>query len=89
MKPVQLSAADAGPQSALEVEPNGMRLLHVAPGSSVAAAGIRSEDIILRVADLPATSALVNRVLGSYRVSAPVSAVIWRPGRELLVWIQP
>lgn len=89
MKPVQLSAAGAGPQSALEVEPNGMRLLHVAPGSSAAAAGIRSQDIILRVADLPATSALVNRVLGSYRVSAPVSAVIWRPGRELLVWIQP
>ena len=89
MKPVQLAAPDAAAQSALELEPNGMRLLHVDPGSSAAAAGIRTEDIVLRVADLPATSARVNRVLGSYRVGAPVSAVIWRPGRELLVWIQP
>jgi len=89
MKPVQLAAADAAPQSALELEPSGMRLLHVAPGSSAAAAGIRPDDIVLRVGDLPATSERVNSVLGSYRVSAPVSAVIWRPGRELLVWIQP
>jgi S1-C subfamily serine protease len=66
-----------------------MRLLHVAPGSSAATAGIRNDDIILRIADLPATPARVNQLLGSYRVSAPVSAVIWRPGRELLVWIQP
>ena len=89
MKPVQLAPPEAAPQSALELEPSGMRLLHVAPGSSAAAAGIRDEDIILRVDDLPATSDRVNRVLGSYRVSAPVSAVIWRPGRELLVWIHP
>jgi len=89
LKPVQLGAPNAAPQTALELEPDGMRLQHVAPGSSVAAAGIRTDDIILRVADLPATPARVNQVLGSYRVSAPVSAVIWRPGRELLVWIQP
>src|SRR5690348_9889569 len=89
MKPIQLAAPDAAPQNALELEPNGMRLLHVAPGSSAAAAGIRPDDIVLRVGDLPATSERVNSVLGSYRVSAPVSAVIWRPGRELLVWIQP
>ena len=89
MKPVSLAPSEAAPQSALELEPSGMRLLHVAPGSSAAAAGIRDEDIILRVDDLPATSDRLNRVLGSYRVSTPVSAVIWRPGRELLVWIQP
>jgi len=89
MKPIQLAAPDAAPQNALELEPNGMRLLHVASGSSAAAAGIRPDDIVLRVGDLPATSERVNGVLGSYRVSAPVSAVIWRPGRELLVWIQP
>jgi len=81
--------ASAQPQSALEVEPSGLRLLHIAPGSSAATAGIRAQDIVLRIADQPATSDRVNRVLGSYHVSAPVSAVIWRPGRELLVWIQP
>jgi serine protease Do len=89
LKPVQLASTDASQPSALELEPSGMRLLHVAPGSSAATAGIRNDDIILRIADLPATPARVNQLLGSYRVSAPVSAVIWRPGRELLVWIQP
>ena len=89
LKPAQLSGAEAAPQNAIQLEPDGMRLQHVAPGSSAAAAGIRSDDIILRVADLPATPARVNQLLGSYRVSAPVPAVIWRPGRELLVWIQP
>lgn len=89
MKPVQLAAPEAAQLSALELEPSGMRLLHVAPGSSAAAAGVRNDDIILRIADLPATPARVNQLLGSYRVTAPVPAVIWRPGRELLVWIQP
>lgn len=89
LKPVQPAAAQAQPQSALEMEPSGLRLLHIAPGSSAATAGIRAQDLILRVADQPATSERVNRVLGSYRVSVPVSAVIWRPGRELLVWILP
>jgi S1-C subfamily serine protease len=89
LKPIQLGPPDVAPQSGLEIEPDGMRLLHVAPGSSAAAAGIRGDDIILRVSDLPATPDRVNHVLGSFRVSAPVPAVIWRPGRELLVWIQP
>ena len=89
MKPVPLAAPEAAQLSALELEPSGMRLLHVAPGSSAAAAGVRNDDIILRIADLPATPARVNQLLGSYRVTAPVPAVIWRPGRELLVWIQP
>lgn len=87
--PMQSSGAGTNAEPGMETEPSGVRVLHVAPGSSAARAGLRAGDFVLRTANLPATAARVQKLLGSYRVDAPVPAVIWRPGRQMLIWIMP
>jgi S1-C subfamily serine protease len=87
MASMQTASADS--ERGVETEPSGVRVLHVTPGSSAARAGLRSGDFVLRAGNLPAGAANTQALLGSYRVDAPVQTVIWRPGRQMLIWINP
>ncbi|HET9741705.1 MAG TPA: PDZ domain-containing protein [Terriglobales bacterium] len=89
LTPVDLTGTAAGPPPAIRAEPSGVRITQVAHGSSAEAAGLRSGDLILQIDGLPATSGRVQRLLSPYRVSRPMAVQLWRPGRRLLVWMQP
>jgi len=64
--------------------PQGLRVRLVRPGSPAAAAGIRPDDILLRLADQPATGlAALDKLLLDLPVGLPLTVVFLR-GERLL-----
>jgi len=87
---VRTTVQDSGMQPALGIlTSNGVAVAEVARGSSAEVAGIRAGDRILAVDDRPATETMVHKVLGQFKVSNPVSVVVQRRGRRLLMVVRP
>lgn len=62
--------------------PNGVLVLGVIPGGVAAAAGIRVDDVLLTLADVPVTTAKdVNAALAAVHGQDVVAAEIWRNGQ--------
>jgi S1-C subfamily serine protease len=75
--------------AAVDTQAAGVRLLQVASGSSAAEAGVRPGDVVLQLNDAPATETLVQNSIARFRVPSPTSIIVWRPGRRILLRLEP
>lgn len=79
-----LSLAEIPPAVAAESgAPAGLYVQAVASGGPGATAGVRPGDIIVTIAERPATSMAVGQLLGRARVGDQVQVTVWRSGAKL------
>jgi hypothetical protein len=83
-----LEASNVRPAVYIE-DTEGLTIARVPKGSSADNAGLLPSDRLLVVDGRPATKQLVERAFGQFRVAAPVTVIVRRPGRRLLVQVLP
>lgn len=86
---VAVDDSDDSRPSLLAQDESGVTVVRVPQGSSADRAGIRAADRILSIDNQLATKQLVQRTFAKFQVPAPVSVIVQRPGRRLLIVVQP
>ena len=93
---VELQVSPMSPQVANEArssltasDETGVLVDRVTKGSSADRAGLRPQDRIVTLDGRPATPAACEQVFGQLTIQQPVTITIKRPGRRILVQVQP
>jgi S1-C subfamily serine protease len=81
-------ANDARPSLAVSDE-TGVLVDRVMKGSAADRAGLRPQDRILTLDGRPATVIACEQLFGKFTLQQPVTITIKRPGRRILVQVQP